>query len=175
MFLFYFFGFIGFASPVVMYVINFKEQSIKNKALLNIIFGLKLFIDVTLYAALIFAVNPFTIILFLILNFSVYMLYDKYKNPTTYLPLEEQQELLDLELKSLTEKKAYLIEQAYLNTGEIFKFDYQGEKDLEPRSRNAIINKVYKKHNIYYIDAVDLDINEERTFRVDRITDIISK
>ena len=39
MFLFYFFGFIGFASPVVLYVINFKEKSIKNRALLNIIFN----------------------------------------------------------------------------------------------------------------------------------------
>lgn len=170
MFLFFLLAFIGFASPVALYVINKKEKDLKNKSLLNTVFGIKLIIDLFFYSAFIFAINPFSILFFIILNGLVYLVYDQKKNPNSYLPLEEQEKQLELEKNLLADKFISIMKSEFIDTGRIFTFQYEGQNDLEPHERNVIVKRAYKKYGFAYIDALDLDINEERTFRADRIS-----
>jgi len=50
----------------------------------------------------------------------------------------------------------------YLNTGEIYTFDYMGATDSRYYTRNITVDNIY-------IHGFDTDIDEERTFREDRI------
>ncbi|MEE0026721.1 MAG: WYL domain-containing protein [Atopobiaceae bacterium] len=49
-------------------------------------------------------------------------------------------------------------------------FMYQGTKDLEPRERRCAVRALIIQDVFWYVSAYDLDLEEDRTFRVDRIT-----
>lgn len=57
----------------------------------------------------------------------------------------------------------------YLNTGEIYTFDYMGATDSKYYTRNITVDNIYIKNNNIYIHGFDVDIDEERTFREDRV------
>ena len=49
-------------------------------------------------------------------------------------------------------------------------FLYQGMRDSTPRRRNANVLHLVSKESGWYVEAIDLDINEHRTFRVDNMS-----
>lgn len=57
----------------------------------------------------------------------------------------------------------------YKGTGEIFKFEYMGEKDLYYKTREVVVEDIYMKNGYEYIKAYDINIGQIRTFRKDRI------
>lgn len=48
-------------------------------------------------------------------------------------------------------------------------FDYMGLRDTVPRRRRVVASKIMTQNNAWYVVATDLDIGQERTFRVDRM------
>ncbi len=51
-------------------------------------------------------------------------------------------------------------------------FDYQGMKDAHPRPRRASIRTLSADGDLWYVSAIDLDLQQERTFRIDRMTHV---
>lgn len=49
------------------------------------------------------------------------------------------------------------------------EFDYRGGRDSEPRRRVVDPLSVHQADNTWYIDAIDVSLAAERTFRVDRM------
>jgi len=49
-------------------------------------------------------------------------------------------------------------------------FWYKGVKDDEPRKRRCSVRSLLRQEDSWYVRAFDLDIQEDRTFRVDRMT-----
>jgi proteasome accessory factor C len=55
--------------------------------------------------------------------------------------------------------------------GRSVSFLYRGIRDSEPRRRNVLVRSISPQEASWHIRAIDLDLNQERTFRLDRITD----
>lgn len=70
------------------------------------------------------------------------------------------------------EELAQLLKDEYVDTGRVLSFEYQGERDLIPLNREAIIRKVYQKNNIYYMNVIDIDTKRPKMFRLDRMISI---
>lgn len=51
-------------------------------------------------------------------------------------------------------------------------FLYQGLRDASPRMRRASVLRLVPKDSGWYMDALDLDIDERRTFRVDSMSKV---
>lgn len=51
-------------------------------------------------------------------------------------------------------------------------FLYKGLKDSRPRPRRAAVRMLTMQDDHWYVSAHDLDLGEERTFRVDRMDDV---
>jgi len=54
----------------------------------------------------------------------------------------------------------------------VVEFDYLGLRDAEPRRRRALIRQMRKNGQYWYIHAFDVEIGEDRNFRVDRMTNV---
>ena len=52
------------------------------------------------------------------------------------------------------------------------RFWYKGMKDVEPRLRHAFVLRLSNDGSAWYVRALDLDLDEERTFRGDRMSDV---
>lgn len=65
----------------------------------------------------------------------------------------------------------YICAQAQVE-GRIVTFSYRGLKDVEPRIRKALVLSLSNDNGVWYVHALDLDLEERRTFRADRITEI---
>lgn len=52
------------------------------------------------------------------------------------------------------------------------EFMYRGLKDTTPRRRRALVRTLRTEDGHWYAGAYDLDIEQERTFRVDRMSDV---
>lgn len=63
----------------------------------------------------------------------------------------------------------YLDVEEYLDTGEIFKFEYKGEKDSYYRKREIVVERIYYKNGIKYIKGYDLESATVKSFREDRM------
>lgn len=51
-------------------------------------------------------------------------------------------------------------------------FNYLGIKDVEPHARRAVITSLSTYAGRWYAHSYDLDIDEERNFRIDRMSDV---
>lgn len=54
----------------------------------------------------------------------------------------------------------------------VLEFLYKGMKDDEPRPRRASVQSLSNDGNAWYVRAIDLDLDEERTFRGDRMSNV---
>jgi proteasome accessory factor C len=63
----------------------------------------------------------------------------------------------------------YTCAQAQAEQREIL-FSYRGIKDEEPRPRRAVVSRIFSSNDIWYVRAIDLNLNQERTFRIDRMS-----
>lgn len=52
------------------------------------------------------------------------------------------------------------------------EFMYRGLKDTTPRRRRALVRTLRTEDGHWYAGAYDLDIEQERTFRIDRMSDV---
>lgn len=51
-------------------------------------------------------------------------------------------------------------------------FDYKGLKDQQPRRRRVRIERLKTEDGIWYADAYDVALQQERTFRIDRMSSL---
>lgn len=58
-----------------------------------------------------------------------------------------------------------------LAEGRLLEFEYKGMKDSKPRVRHAVVRALQTEGDAWYVLAYDTDIEQERTFRVDRMSD----
>lgn len=54
-------------------------------------------------------------------------------------------------------------------TGRVIKFEYKGLRDEIPRPRRAVVRQLTPKDTSWHVRAFDLDLRQERTFRLDRM------
>lgn len=53
--------------------------------------------------------------------------------------------------------------------GQELRFGYKGLADHEHRDRRAVAQMLVRSKDTWYMEAIDLDLQEERTFRIDRM------
>lgn len=61
--------------------------------------------------------------------------------------------------------------QALVGGNELM-FAYRGLRDQQARPRRVCVRSIYTSDERWYVDALDLDIQEKRTFRVDRMESV---
>ena len=69
------------------------------------------------------------------------------------------------------QKNLYVCAQAQVEGREV-SFLYQGLKDKAPNERRAYVVSLTNNDGSWYVKAFDLDLEQERTFRVDRMDDV---
>ena len=87
----------------------------------------------------------------------------------------------DMVRKSLAENRAFPAQdvgetlfccaRAQADRREIV-FSYRGIKDERPHTRRAMVMQLFASHDIWYVQALDLNLHQERTFRIDRMSGI---
>ena len=88
--------------------------------------------------------------------------------------LEEVRQTLGNVLQSEQEqwyKTLQLCAQSQVD-GRALVFMYQGLRDGAPRKRNAAVLRLANKEAGWYMDALDLDLGEQRTFRVEGMDEV---
>lgn len=55
----------------------------------------------------------------------------------------------------------------------VLSFKYQGLKDMHPRSRDVVVRELRMEDNVWYADAYDMALEQERTFRIDRMSSLV--
>lgn len=176
---FYIMSFLFF-QPLGLYSI-FKN-GISNKLikyLMVILFGYSSFWSTTTTFKLLFNGKIFSFIFLLFIQFillgMVYDYYLKYLNWDDVLDsgivIEPNQETSKRDTNNYNNSNIHNNEsiRQYIGTGEVCTFHYMGSNDCEYRERNIIINDVYDNNGYTYIDAYDLDVEDNRCFRTDRI------
>lgn len=182
--IFYIFSYLTF-SPAGIYAL--LKRRFKNKILWNITFGiflLKLIFDFFIYKDVLLTDKAGFILTAFILVFNCLLYILAFRN----IPIKSKKQSSNKE-KALAEidKRAkefqktrnlyahnkskinsYDIE-GYINTGEIYTFNYKGNRDILFKTRNIIVRDIYEKNGYTYVNGFDIDINQNRTFRVDRM------
>lgn len=171
MILFYFVSLFLFA-PMGLYSI-FKNENFGKKRKINmvILYVLSSYFYLSFYFQVPKELKTMTILINLIGLAITYFFYELYLNsdPTR---VETKKKA-----KALKEEKRYENSQSfkimslhnYVETGEIFTFEYMGANDDTYHERNVVVNRVYEKNGYTYIDAYDTDIDDDRCFRTDRM------
>lgn len=65
----------------------------------------------------------------------------------------------------------YICAQAKSQDCEL-SFDYKGLKDPHPRRRRVRVQRLRTEANVWYADAYDVALQQERTFRIDRMSSL---
>lgn len=73
--------------------------------------------------------------------------------------------------KQQTQDALYICAQAQSQNREI-SFDYKGLKDQHPRRRRVRVQRLKTEENVWYADAYDTALQQERTFRIDRMSSL---
>lgn len=55
----------------------------------------------------------------------------------------------------------------------VLSFDYQGNRDTHRRRRHALVRSIRRRNSTWYVRAYDTSIRQDRTFRLDRMTDAV--
>ncbi|WP_303189293.1 hypothetical protein [Fusobacterium ulcerans] len=167
-FIFYLISFIFFAPMGVYSLLKNKMNSSVLQVLFLTVFGVKSLVDFSFYYM---AIKSFEgaggyimCIASLVITICLYRYaIVKKMDLKTFATLGIESK------KSMPLKPEELDAYNYLNTGEIYSFNYKGAEDTSYQTRNIIVNKIYKRNKYIYIDGLDVDIDESRTFRADRI------
>ena len=175
-FLFYLHSFVFFAPTGLYRLLKFKELPKIVRIILVVFFSLKSFFDVYAYisAKELWVLAVISIILSLCLYRTAFINKKTIKQIFNE-EIERVNAMQELSKNKKTSKKysnpdyedieAY----KYLNTGEIYTFEYMGANDTDFKTRNIVVEHIYEKNGNIYIDGTDIDIDEFRTFRLDRI------
>lgn len=57
----------------------------------------------------------------------------------------------------------------------VVEFGYQGLKDVTCRTRHALVRHLSRKNDVWYASCHDTDLGQDRTFRLDRMTNVVLK
>lgn len=71
-----------------------------------------------------------------------------------------------------TSGQLYVFAQSQVEQRKI-SFDYCGIKDTEPRRRHALVRTLQMDNGHWYATCFDTDIDQERTFKIDRMTNVV--
>lgn len=164
-------------SPFVFYKLNKENLSNKNHlSILKKSCYVKFILDVIVYIILFsvyFVIKGLDGIVALI---TITMLFVYVPSSRFIFHLKEylkNKEKIILGAKDSTENvdnvEEYLEVEEYLDTGEIFKFEYKGEKDSYYRKREIVVERIYYKNGIKYIKGYDLESATVKSFREDRM------
>lgn len=154
-------------SPFVFY--KLQKENLSNENCLNILKNscyIKFILDassyITIFAMLFVLKGLDGIIVSIILTILLVYI------PSWRFSINLKKYFKDKEIPIYIKNKSTDLED-YLNTGEIFKFEYKGEKDSYYRKREIVIERIYYKNGIKYIKGYDLESSMTKSFREDRI------
>lgn len=55
----------------------------------------------------------------------------------------------------------------------VLSFNYQGLKDQHPKHRDVLVRRLKTEDGVWYADGYDLALEQERTFRIDRMSSLM--